>query len=110
MGMTILFDTLKAGSGTLRGKISMLGWGLLPIFVVVSGFNAFLDHKTQPGKSVQVVANVISLLTIVCLVYAHINNSWISEKHVAKAMDVIPMLLVGNVAFGILMAAVGSFF
>jgi len=103
--LSILFNALKSGSGTFMGKIAIFGWTSMPVFVFVSIANAFMDNYI-----LQYISSFLAFACVVSLVIAHINNSWLPEGPVSQAFDIVPMILVGNSAFHILMSAVGSSF
>eukprot|EP00438_Fugacium_kawagutii_P011616 Skav216072 [mRNA] locus=scaffold389:302616:304726:- [translate_table: standard] len=58
-----------------------------------------------------IVSLLVDLLCIGCLCVAHRNNSWLGEPDgVTRCLDVVPMIIVGNVTFNVLYNTMFSLF
>lgn len=106
MGVMELFvGTLMSGSGSLKGKVALLGWALIPGIIVSSLLNAFMMSQLM-----QMTCLVMDIACLICLVGAHLDNSWLPESPIRQCLDCVPVLLVGNIFYGILNSSTGSSF
>mmetsp|Transcript_41801 Transcript_41801/g.108272 ORF Transcript_41801/g.108272 Transcript_41801/m.108272 type:complete len:577 (+) Transcript_41801:98-1828(+) len=99
------FETLRAGWDKPMGKVAVLGWVLMPSVIVVSVINAFAHSHVLESVTI-----VIDVALVASLVVAHSDNSWLPQGPVTKCLDCVPILLIGNIFYGILESSVGSFF
>lgn len=103
--LSSFFGALREGSGTTKGKIAIVGWALVPGIIVASLANAFMSSDVM-----KTVCLVMDCACLVCLVVAHLDNSWLPPSGIRQCMDCVPVLLVGNIFYGILDSSIGSFF
>mmetsp|Transcript_131453 Transcript_131453/g.327792 ORF Transcript_131453/g.327792 Transcript_131453/m.327792 type:complete len:590 (+) Transcript_131453:77-1846(+) len=103
--LSMMFETLLAGSGSPMGKLALLGWGLIPVVIAVAFVNAFVENGF-----LKVAAIVVALACIGSLVAAHWDNSYLPEGGIRMCLDCVPILLVGNLFFNILQSTIGSVF
>ncbi|CAJ1411082.1 unnamed protein product [Effrenium voratum] len=102
----LFIQTLRQGSGSVWGKLAIFGWVLIPVFIVVSIVNAFVESPALKAGAVAMAVACIGSLVI-----AHLKNpSWLPESDVRRCLDCVPLLLVGNLFFGILQSTISSVF
>jgi dipeptide/tripeptide permease len=81
---------VEGASGSARGKIALLGWILVPIYLCVNLVGSLLPSGSlpmffgsggvsgSPGMSVlQVVALVLSIVSCGLIIFGHLDNEWI---------------------------------
>eukprot|EP00123_Amoebidium_parasiticum_P016499 comp23459_c0_seq2/m.39174 comp23459_c0_seq2/g.39174 ORF comp23459_c0_seq2/g.39174 comp23459_c0_seq2/m.39174 type:complete len:590 (-) comp23459_c0_seq2:428-2197(-) len=89
-----------------RGKIALLGWMLATVFLVFSIATAFIAK----ADAISYVALALVFSAVVCLVYAHSNNSFmdgipdhpsgfLSLNEAQDFLAIVPTVLVANVCF-----------
>lgn len=103
--LTMMLTMLWQASGRAMGKVALLGWGLMPVVIVVAFVNAFVENGI-----LKVAAIVVALVCICSLVVAHWNNSYLPEGGVRMCLDCVPILVVGNLFFNILQSTISSVF
>ena len=102
----LFVQALKQGSSFASGKLAILGWALIPLFILVSIVNAFAESPT-----LKIVSAVVAVVCIGSLVIAHLNNkAFLPKGDVSDCLDCVPLLLVGNLFFGILQSTIASVF
>ena len=69
------FSRILEGRGTAKGKISLLGWVLLPTIIVLSILQVFV-----PWPFLTTLSLAADLLCIGCLCVAHRDNSWLGAR------------------------------
>jgi len=118
--VSIIFKhlTTAAGQGS-RGKASLLGLALIPVYLtvtlvgsLVSGQPTILQSGSADGITLcSLIAFVLCVISTVCLVCAHKANHWIPEipaigngittAEVRTALKVIPTILCINIGFNV---------
>ena len=102
----LFIQTLREGSSSVYGTMAIFGWAMIPIFIVISIVNAFVESSI-----LKMVAVATAIACIGSLVMAHLNNSaWLPDSDVRKCLNCVPLLLVGNLFFGILQSTISSVF
>ncbi|EOD29744.1 hypothetical protein EMIHUDRAFT_253861, partial [Emiliania huxleyi CCMP1516] len=100
------FSRILEGRGTAKGKISLLGWVLLPTIIVLSILQVFV-----PWPFLTTLSLAADLLCIGCLCVAHRDNSWLGKPDaVTRCLDIVPVVVVGNVTFDTLYNTMFSYF
>ena len=102
----MFLQNLRLGSKSMYGKLAMLGWSLIPIFIIVSIVNAFAELE-----ALKIGSAVVAVVCIGSLIIAHLNNqAFLPKGDISDCMDCVPLLLVGNLFFGILQSTISSVF
>ena len=102
----LFVQALKQGSSFAHGKLAILGWSLIPVFILVSIVNAFAESPT-----LKIASAIVAVVCIGSLVIAHLNNkAFLPKGDVSDCLDCVPLLLVGNLFFGILQSTIASVF
>jgi len=104
--LRLCVDRLLSGRGHILGKVALMGWGLLPVLIVVSITQAFI-----PSFALTQASLVLDIICIACLCVAHRDNSWLGTADaVTRGLDVVPVLLIGNLVFNVLYNTMASVF
>lgn len=102
----LCFGRLMAGRSHFMGRLALMGWALIPVLIVISIAQAFVASMALTLASL-----VLDVVCIGCLCIAHCDNSWLGEADaVTRGLDVVPVLLVGNVVFNVLYNTMSSIF
>lgn len=100
---------LWSGRGCLHGKVAIVGWLLLPTIILVSVAGAFVG-----GSAMTTASLVLDIVCVGCLCMAHRDNAWLGKsevaREVARCLDCVPVLLVGNIVFNIQYNSMASVF
>lgn len=116
--------TQAASSGT-AGKMSLVGFGLIPVYLLVTLIGSLIGDSAQPtfakvGSAggitlCSAIAFVLCVVSSVALIVVHKNNDWvkpleqlpthvsgiISTEEVKSALRVIPTIMCINIGFNV---------
>ena len=87
---------LRARRHPLR-QLALLGWALLPWVIITATINAFVK-----SHALKMACLVVDVSCMASLIVAHRDNRWLPAGDVARSLDLVPCLLVGNFLVGFL--------
>lgn len=118
--VSIIFKHLTTAANLdSRGKASLFGLALLPLYLAVTLAGSlikkqpvFLQSGSADGITLcSAIAFVLCVISTLCLVYAHKSNHWVPEipaigngittAEVKSALKVIPTILCINIGFNV---------
>eukprot|EP00123_Amoebidium_parasiticum_P007210 comp17963_c0_seq1/m.18314 comp17963_c0_seq1/g.18314 ORF comp17963_c0_seq1/g.18314 comp17963_c0_seq1/m.18314 type:complete len:582 (-) comp17963_c0_seq1:627-2372(-) len=107
----LIYYIWEGAKRTTKGKVALAGWFSTIAFLVMAVASAFVTDKAT-AKSLAWVLLALAMMSSICLVVAHISNSYLdgipdhpddllSLSEAQATLDVVPTLLVANVTFSI---------
>lgn len=96
---------LQSGWVHPLGKVAMFGWCLIPFVLGLAVTCAFVDTV-----ALTVVTLVLTLVSVLCLCAAHLDNSWLGRDQVTRCLDCVPTLILGNLSFSVLYTSTATAF